>query len=148
MIAPRFLPAKTSSLLPGKRRTDKSLLAAPGDKRTPKLTNVGASNDDLGHPQAASLRHRYLLFLGSVRGTGCHPRRSKSNHKTGHFAANAAFCRLIFLQLPSSQLDMAEACGSRTNMFRVKCSASSESAFSVQRRPFEPSRFLPSFFAN
>jgi len=34
-----------------------SLLAAPGDKRTPKLTNVGASNDDLGHPQAASLRH-------------------------------------------------------------------------------------------
>jgi hypothetical protein len=34
-----------------------SLLAAPGDKRTPKLTNVGASNDDLGHPQAASFRH-------------------------------------------------------------------------------------------
>jgi hypothetical protein len=54
-------------------------------------------------------------FLGSVRGTGCHPRRSKSNHKTGPFAANAAFCRLIFLQLPSSQLDMAEACGSRTH---------------------------------
>src|SRR6267154_2598324 len=54
-------------------------------------------------------------FLGSVRGTGCRPRRSKSNHKTGPFAANAAFCRLIFLQLPSSQLDMAEACGSRIN---------------------------------
>jgi len=35
-------------------------------------------------------------FLGSVRGTGCHPRRSKSNHKSGPFAANAAFCRLIF----------------------------------------------------
>jgi len=42
-------------------------------------------------------------FLGSVRETGCHPRRSKSNHKTSPFAANAAFCRLIFLQLPSSQ---------------------------------------------
>jgi len=54
-------------------------------------------------------------FLGSVRGTGCRPRRSKSNHKTGPFAANAALCRLIFLQLPSSQLDMAEACGSRTH---------------------------------
>jgi hypothetical protein len=36
-------------------------------------------------------------LLGSVRGTGCHPRRSKSNHKTGPIAANAAFCRLIFL---------------------------------------------------
>jgi len=35
-------------------------------------------------------------FLGSVRGTGCHLRRSKSNHKAGPFAANAAFCRLIF----------------------------------------------------
>src|SRR5260370_35357259 len=35
----------------------KSLLASPGDKRTPKLTNVGASNDDLGHPQPASFRH-------------------------------------------------------------------------------------------
>src|SRR6267143_6944576 len=52
-------------------------------------------------------------FSRLVRGTGCHPRRSKSNHKTSHFTANAAFCRLIFLQLPSSQLDMAEACGSR-----------------------------------
>jgi hypothetical protein len=27
----------------------------------------------------------------------------------------AAFCRLIFLQLPSNQKDMAEACGSRTH---------------------------------
>jgi len=37
----------------------KSLLAAPGDKRTPKLTNAGrlGSNDDLGHPQAAYFRH-------------------------------------------------------------------------------------------
>jgi hypothetical protein len=35
-------------------------------------------------------------FLGLVRGTGCHPRRSKSNHKTGPFVVNAAFCRLIF----------------------------------------------------
>jgi hypothetical protein len=39
----------------------------------------------------------------------------KIKHKTGPFAANAAFCRLISLQLPSSQLDMAEACGSRTH---------------------------------
>ena len=54
-------------------------------------------------------------FIGLVRGTGCHPRRSKSNHRTGPFAANAAFCRLIVLQVPSSQLDMAEACGSRTH---------------------------------
>jgi hypothetical protein len=29
--------------------------------------------------------------------------------------AIAAFCRLIFLQLPSDQADMAEACGSRTH---------------------------------
>src|SRR5271155_2078431 len=28
-------------------------MAASGDKRTPELTNVGASNDDLEHPQAA-----------------------------------------------------------------------------------------------
>jgi hypothetical protein len=60
---------------------------------------------------AQTTRH----LLGSVRGAGCHPRRSKSKHKTGPFAANAAFCRLISLQLPSSQLDMAEACGSRTH---------------------------------
>src|SRR5882724_588918 len=108
--------------MPGKRGNRTSLaMPAPGDKRTPELTNVGASNDDLEHPQAAYFRHgedgatSLPAFLGSVRGTGCRPRRSKSNHKTGPFAANAAFCRLIFLQLPSSQLDMAEACGSRTH---------------------------------
>jgi hypothetical protein len=37
-----------------------------------------------------------------------------ASHSTGPFAATAAFCRLISLQLPSSQLVMAEACGSRT----------------------------------
>jgi hypothetical protein len=65
-------------------------------------------------------------FLGSVRGTGCHLRRSKSNHNTGPFAANAAFCRLIFLQLPSSQLDMAEACGSRTQTFNSQLTANDD----------------------
>ena len=51
----RFLEGWAPAMAPG--YSTKSLLAAPGDKRTPKLTNVGASNDDLGHPQAASLRH-------------------------------------------------------------------------------------------
>ena len=67
-------------------------------------------------------------FSRLVRGTGCHPRRSKSNHKTGHFAANVAFCRLIFLQLPSSQLDMAEACGSRTQTFNSQLTANDDVA--------------------
>jgi hypothetical protein len=71
-------------------------------------------------------------FLGSVRGTGCHPRRSKSNHKTGAFAANAAFCRLIFLQLPSSQLDMAEACGSRTQTLDSQLTANDDVAASAK----------------
>jgi hypothetical protein len=35
-------------------------------------------------------------------------------HKTGCISRNAAFCRLVFLQLPSNQIDTAEACGSRT----------------------------------
>src|SRR6267143_4783730 len=43
---------------PGKRANRTSLaMPAPGDKRTPELTNVGASNDDLEHPQAAYFRH-------------------------------------------------------------------------------------------
>jgi hypothetical protein len=45
-----------------------------------------------------------------------HPGKEKiiiASHSTGPFAATAAFCGLISLQLPSSQLDMAEACGSR-----------------------------------
>ncbi len=35
---------------------------------------------------------------------------------TGHLVAViAAFCRLVFLQLLLDQMDMAEACGSRTH---------------------------------
>jgi len=117
-------------------------MPAPGDKRTPELTNVGASNDDLEHPQAAYLGTVKMAqlalpaFLGSVRGTGCRPRRSKSNHKTGPFAANAAFCRLIFLQLPSSQLDMAEACGSRTHPESAKDTGHGFEDHEDHRTPF------------
>jgi hypothetical protein len=52
-------------------------------------------------------------------GTSTHVRLSLAPLKLGKLARSlfviAAFCRLVFLQLPSDQKDMAEACGSRTH---------------------------------
>jgi len=122
-----FLPSLRSSInhsLLGSRSRHcyaiKSLLTALDDKRTPKLANADASNDDLGPPQAAYFRHGED---GAASAT-CFSRLSSRNRlspapaqnqitKPVPCAVNAVFCRFIFLQLPSSQLDMAEACGSR-----------------------------------
>jgi hypothetical protein len=38
-------------------------------------------------------------------------RAAKNTARTGRPSLNAAFCRLVFLELPSDQMDMAEACG-------------------------------------
>src|SRR5713101_5663459 len=100
----------------------KSLLASPGDKRTPKLTNVGASNDDLGHPQAASLRHgedgatSATCFFSAQFEEPVVTRAAQNQiTKPVTLPLMPPFAASLFLQLPSSQLDMAEACGSRTH---------------------------------
>jgi hypothetical protein len=41
----------------------------------------------------------------------------KTDLKNRILALNAAFCRLVYLQLLTDQKDVAEACGSRTQTF-------------------------------
>lgn len=57
------------------------------------------------------------VAAGIVSGPKCPvvARAAQSSHKTGRIFPNAAFCRPAFLELPSGQIDMAEACGSRTH---------------------------------
>src|SRR5437879_12566164 len=55
----------------------------------------------------------WITGNSGILGSGCHSCRRELLTKTGCISPNAAFCRLLFLQLPSSQIDMAEACGSR-----------------------------------
>src|ERR1700676_2718184 len=55
----------------------------------------------------------------------------RTAHKTGCISLNAAFCRLIFLQLPSSQRDMAEACGSRIQTLDSQRTANDDVAASA-----------------
>jgi hypothetical protein len=71
----------------------------------------------------AGTNHMFLGWLGTARreqlSIRLSPARPGSNQKTGLFAVNAAFCRLVFVQLPLFQTDMAEACGSR-KQFRLE----------------------------
>jgi hypothetical protein len=61
-----------------------------------------------------TVRFKFWITVNSgISGSGCHSCRRELLTKTGCISLNAAFCRLVFLQLPSSQIDMAEACGSR-----------------------------------
>src|SRR6266566_3271084 len=61
-----------------------------------------------------TVRFKFWITGNSgILGSGCHSCRRELLTKTGCISLNAAFCRLVFLQLPSSQIDMAEACGSR-----------------------------------
>ena len=57
----------------------------------------------------------WITGNSGILGSGCHSCRRELLTKAGCISLNAAFCRLVFLQLPSSQIDMAEACGSRTH---------------------------------
>src|SRR5216684_8700508 len=66
-----------------------------------------------------------------ILGSGCHSCRRELLTKTGCISLNAAFCRLVFLQLPSSQIDMAEACGSRTQTFNSQLTANDDVAASA-----------------
>jgi len=52
--------------------------------------------------------------------------------RTGFKPGIAAFCRLVFLQLPSDQQDVAEACGSRTQTFDSQVAANDDVAASVK----------------
>ena len=63
---------------------------------------------------------------------GCHSGRRELLTKTGCLSLNAAFCRLFFLQLPSSQIDMAEACGSRSQTLDSQLAANDDVAASAK----------------
>ena len=60
-----------------------------------------------------TVRFKWITGDSGVLGSGCHSCRRELLTKTRCISLNAAFCRLVFLQLPSSQIDVAEACGSR-----------------------------------
>ena len=62
-------------------------------------------------PQVARLQMPRLF--PTVSESGCHSCRQRPTHKNRTIPLNAAFCRLVFLQPPSHQADVAEACGSR-----------------------------------
>jgi hypothetical protein len=100
--------------------------------------NAGASNNDPGHPQTAYFRNgddgatTTTCFSRLSSRNRLSPAPLKIKHKTGPSAANAAFCRLISLQLPSSQLDMAEACGSRTQTSHSQLTANDDVAASAK----------------
>jgi hypothetical protein len=74
------------------------------------------------------LDHGQLGILGS----GCHSCRRELITKVGCMSLNAAFCRLVCLQLPSSQIDMAEACGSRTRTIDSQLTANDDVAASAR----------------
>src|SRR5439155_3321704 len=78
---------------------------------------------------------RFKLWItgnSGILGSGCHSCRRELLTKTGCISLNAAFCRLVFLQLPSSQIDMAEACGSLTQTFNSQLTANDDVAASAR----------------
>src|SRR5437016_8808832 len=74
----------------------------------------------------------WITGNSGILGSGCHSCRRELLTKTGCISLNAAFCRLVFLQLPSSQIDMAEACGSRTQTFNSQLTANDDVAASAR----------------
>src|SRR6266550_5892338 len=80
-----------------------------------------------------TVRFKFWITGNSgILGSGCHSCRRELLTKTGCISLNAAFCRLVFLQLPSSQIDMAEACGSRTQTFNSQLTANDDVAASAK----------------
>src|SRR6266480_83422 len=80
-----------------------------------------------------TVRFKFWITGNSgILGSGCHSCRRELLTKTGCISLNAAFCRLVFLQLPSSQIDMAEACGSRTQKFNSQLTANDDVAASAK----------------
>jgi hypothetical protein len=74
----------------------------------------------------------WITGNSGVSVSGCHSCRRELFTKTRCISLNAAFCRLVFLQLPSNQIDMAEACGSRTQTLDSQLAANDDVAASAK----------------
>src|SRR5260370_28693064 len=74
-------------------------------------TKFWALADYFSHVERGVTSSTYFSLLGLRIRLSLAPLKSNSQNRS--HTANAAFCLLVFSQLPSSQLDMAEACGSR-----------------------------------
>src|SRR6266446_4059855 len=69
--------------------------------------------------------------LRKISESGCHS-RCQEIEITNRIFLIAAFCRLVFLQIPSYQIDVAEACGSRTQTLDSQLTANDAVAASAK----------------
>jgi hypothetical protein len=80
-----------------------------------------------------TVRFKFWITVNAgISGSGCHSCRRELLTKIGCISLNAAFCRLVFLQLTSNQIDMAEACGSRTQTLDSQLTANDDVAASAK----------------